>query len=105
MTQCKVKEISPTLFEIPELGHTVKIQKKPGRTLWLCSCQNHQKFCNENGWCFDKQLVSEYLTKKPIIKEFNKLIEKYKSFSGINAEFKAEVLLDELNTFFEKFLK
>jgi len=77
MTQCKVKEISPTLFEIPELGHTVKIQKKPGRTLWLCSCQNHQKFCNENGWCFDKQLVLKHIILKKPKEKVDQLIELY----------------------------
>ena len=64
MNKPKVIQISETLFEV--LNYSVKLQKRRGRTLLLCSCQNHAKFCLENPFCLHKQLVLEYINTKEI---------------------------------------
>ena len=33
---------------------TVRVFKKPGRTLVSCNCPNHPKFCNEQALCKHK---------------------------------------------------
>jgi len=102
MNKPKVKQISDTLFEV--LGKTVKIQTKRGRTLLLCSCQNHSRFCNENPFCYHKQLVLEYLNLKEVRKEVNRLIEFYELQKGIKSKISAEVILDDLITLKRKYL-
>ena len=92
----KVIEISKTLFEIPELKHSVKIQTKQGRTLLICSCTNDTKFCNESPFCYHKQIVTQYLALKPINEKLDKLINTYSGFANIKAKFDAEVFLGEL---------
>ena len=96
MNKPKVKQISETLFEIPELNNSVKLQKKRGRTLLICSCQNHTRFCNENPWCYHKQLVVEYIINKPILVRLNKLINSYKGFEGIVGKINTTMILDDL---------
>ena len=94
MQKPKVKQISETLFEV--LGYSVKLQTRRGRTLLLCSCQNHSRFCNENPFCYHKQLVLEYIHLKKIREEINKLIEFYELQKGIKSKFDAEVFLNDL---------
>ena len=74
----KVKEISESLFEV--LKHTVKFQTKQGRVIVLCSCQNHQKFCNESPICFHKRLVLEHIMLKPIKQRVDQLINGLEDF-------------------------
>ena len=94
MNKPKVKQISETLFEV--LGHSVKIQIRKGRKLLLCSCQNHTKFCNENPFCFHKELVIEFISTKKLREELNKLIEFYKLQEGIKSKFDAGIFLNDL---------
>ena len=94
MKKPKVNEISPTLFEV--LNHSVKLQTKKGRTLLLCSCTNHTKFCLENPFCYHKQLVIEYINLKDIKNKINKLIKFYEGQKEINMKINAEVILDDL---------
>lgn len=94
MNKPKVNEISPTLFEV--LNHSVKIQTRSGRTLLLCSCTNHTKFCLENPFCFHKQLVIEYINLKDIKSKVNKLIEFYEGQKGINMDVKPEIIINDL---------
>ena len=96
MKKPKVIQISPTLFET--LGHSVKLQKRKGRTLLLCSCTNHTKFCLENPFCFHKQLVIEHLNLKPIKEKINKLIKFYEGQVSIKSKVDAEVILNDLKS-------
>jgi len=102
MKKPKVKEISPTLFEV--LGYSVKLQTKKGRTLLLCSCTNHTKFCNENPFCYHKQLVLEYINLKGIREEIDRLITFYKVQKGIKSKIPAEIILDDLERIKREFL-
>ena len=94
MNKPKVNEISPTLFEV--LNHSVKLQKRKGRTLLLCSCTNHTKFCLENPFCFHKQLVIEYINLKPIKEKINKLIKFYEGQKEINLPVNPDIILNDL---------
>ncbi len=95
MNKPKVKEISPTLFEV--LNHSVKLQKRKGRTLLLCTCTNHTKFCLENPFCYHKQLVIEYINLKEIKSKINKLIEFYEGQKEINMQINPDIILNDLN--------
>jgi len=90
----KVKEISRTLFEVN--GHSVKIQTRKGRKLLLCSCTNHQKFCNENPFCFHKELVVDYILKQPIIEHLDKLIKDYEGFMDIKVKIEPYAFVNDL---------
>ena len=94
MNKPKVNEISPTLFEV--LNHSVKLQKRKGRTLLLCTCTNHTKFCLENPFCYHKQLVIEYINLKDIKSKINKLIEFYEGQKGINMQINPDIILNDL---------
>ncbi len=96
MNKPKVVEISETLFEIPELNHIVKLQTKKGRRIWTCSCQNHARFNNENAWCFDKELVLEYINLKKVRSELDKLINSYEGFSNIKLKLNPRIPLNDL---------
>ena len=94
MDKPKVTENSPTLFEV--LGHSVKIQTKKGRKLLLCDCINHTKFCLENPFCYHKELVIEYILKKPIKKRLDKLIEVYENWYKLKLPQNPELMLNDL---------
>ncbi len=94
MNKPKVIQISPTLFEV--LNHSVKLQKRKGRTLLLCTCTNHTKFCLENPFCFHKQLVIEYINLKDIKSKVNKLIEFYEGQKEINMQINPDIILNDL---------
>jgi len=89
----KVIQISERMWEV--LGHNVTFQKKKGRQIILCSCQNSARFI-DNNFCYHKQLVLEYLALKPINEKLDKLINDYSGFTNIKAKFDAEVFLGEL---------
>ncbi len=95
MNKPKVIQISETLFEIPELGHSIKIQIKKGRRIFLCSCQNSARFINNN-FCYDKELVLEYINTKEIRKQINSLIKEYVSYSNIKNDISIHSILNDL---------
>ena len=94
MNKPKVKEISPTLFEV--LNNSVKIQTKKGRQILLCSCTNSSRFA-DNNFCFHKRLVLEHLNLKPIKDKINKLIKFYEGQVSIKSKIDAELILNDLN--------
>jgi len=96
MNKPKVKQISETLFEV--LGYSVKLQKRKGRTLLLCSCTNHTKFCLENPFCYHKQLVIEYINLKEIKDKINKLIKFYEGQKEIKMHIKPEIIINDLKS-------
>ncbi len=96
MNKPKVTQISETLFEV--LNHSVKLQKRKGRTLLLCSCTNHTKFCLENPFCFHKQLVIEYINLKEIRSKINKLIKFYEGQKEINMQINPDIILNDLES-------
>jgi len=96
MNKPKVKQISERMWEIPELGHTVTLRIKKGRRIWTCNCQNHARFCVENSWCRDKELVNEYIIKKPILKNLDKLINDYENYSKLKLNVSPEAMLNDL---------
>jgi len=91
----KVNEISSTLFEV--LNHSVKLQTRKGRTLLLCTCTNHTKFCLENPFCYHKQVVVEYINLKDIKNKVDKLIKFYEGQKEINMQINPEIILNDLN--------
>ena len=78
----RVNKISETLFEV--MGYSVKIQIKKGRKLLLCSCQNHARFCNENPFCYHKELVIRYLATENLSRRLDELLNEYKSYLDLN---------------------
>ena len=94
MNKPKVKQISETLFEV--LGYSVKLQKRRGRLLLLCSCTNSSYFANNN-FCYHKQLVFKYLNLKEIKDKINKLIKFYEGQKEINMQINPDIILNDLN--------
>lgn len=97
----KVNEISETMFEV--LGHTVKIQTRKGRKLLLCSCTNHTKFCTENAHCYHKELITRYITLKPIKSKIGGLQREYEGFRSNKLPISKEMYEDYLNQIFTLF--
>jgi len=95
MNKPKVIQISTTLFEV--LNHSVKLQTRKGRTLLLCTCTNHTKFCLENPFCYHKQVVVEYINLKDIKNKVDKLIKFYEGQKEINMQINPEIILNDLN--------
>ena len=89
----KVTQISETLFEV--LGHSIKLQKRKGRILLLCSCTNSSYFANNN-FCYHKQLVLEYINTKEIKNKINKLIKFYEGQREIKMNIKPEIIINDL---------
>ena len=92
----KVIEISKRMWKIPQLGHIVTLQIKKGRRIWTCNCQNHARFCVENSWCYDKELVNEYIVKKPIFEHLDKLIKDYEGFLHIKGKLEPYAFVNDL---------
>ena len=74
----KVNKISEDMVEVGE--HTVRFQKKSGRTLLTCSCENHSRFCNSPTFCFHKQMVVSL----PILEYYDTKIEQLLCFLEMN---------------------
>jgi len=98
MNKPKVIEISKRMWKIPQLGHLVTLQIKKGRRIWTCNCQNHARFCVENSWCYDKELVNEYIVKKPILEHLDRLIKFYEGQKGINMQINPDLILNDLKS-------
>ena len=98
MNKPKVIEISKRMWKIPQLGHLVTLQIKKGRRIWTCNCQNHARFCVENSWCYDKELVNEYIVKKPILEHLDRLIKFYEGQKEINMQIKPEIIINDLKS-------
>ncbi len=95
MNKPKVKEISPTLFEV--LNNSVKLQVKKGRLILLCSCTNSSRFA-DNNFCYHKQLVLEHINTKEIKSKINKLIEFYEGQKEINMQINPDIILNDLES-------
>ncbi len=93
MNKPKVTQISETLFEV--LNNSVKLQKRRGRLLLLCSCTNSSYFANNN-FCYHKQLVLEYINTKEIKEKINKLIEFYEGQKEIDMQINPDIILNDL---------
>jgi len=93
MNKPKVNQFSPTLFEV--LKHSVKIQKKKGRTLIICDCDNASYF-GHNQFCYHKQLVLEHVFTKKIKEKLDKLIPVYENWCNLNLPQNPELMLNDL---------
>lgn len=93
MNKPKVTEFSPTLFEV--LNHSVKIQKKKGRTLIICDCDN-ASFFGHNQFCYHKQRVLEHIFTKKIKKGMDKLILVYENWCEMKLPQNPELMLSDL---------
>ena len=93
MNKPKVTQLSPTLFEV--LKHTVKIQKKKGRTLIICNCDNASYF-GHNQFCYHKHLVLEHIFTKKIKEKLDKLIPVYENWCEMKLPQNPELMLDDL---------
>ena len=48
-------------------NETVRIFKKPGRTLITCTCENHTRFCNSPSICKHKLACLWFIMKKEVL--------------------------------------
>ena len=85
----RIKKISDRMFEVD--SHIVVFQKKQGRRLITCNCQNHAKFCNTPIFCFHKEIAIAY----PILEHFEKKISNLKETLKINKQMKTNKLTDD----------
>lgn len=46
--------------------HLVTLQRKAGRIIDTCSCENHSRFCDENPRCAHKLAAATYLVMRKI---------------------------------------
>ena len=97
----KVKQISPTFFEVE--NHSVKIQIKRGRNLIICDCQNDTRFCNESPMCVHKISVIIYLATKDFIERMDKLISEYKFCKDSKLSVNIDTMINDLNDIRNKF--
>lgn len=91
----KVNQLTENSFEVN--GHHVMITKKKGRVLLLCSCSNSARFA-DNNFCWGKELVLEYLFKKPIKDKLDKLIKLYSDTHNLGLKISQEGFIDDLNS-------
>lgn len=91
----KIKQISPTLFEVDK--HSVKIQTKKGRQLIICDCFNDTKFCIESPMCVHKLSVILYIADNNFNEKINKIIDDFKRFKKIGLPVSTDLMLDDLN--------
>ena len=89
-----IRKISDTLFEVD--NHSVKIQKKKGRTLLICSCQNHARFCNEPTICYHKESVLKEIFTGKIREKINILIKEYSTYNNNNLKCSNEMFIEDL---------
>lgn len=92
----KVTQLTENSFEVN--GHHVKLQKKKGRTLLLCDCINHTKFCLENPFCSHKEMVIEHLITKKFKDKIDKLIPVYENWIKLKLPINPTLCLDDLKT-------
>ncbi len=90
----KIKQISPTLFEVDK--HSVKIQTKKGRVLVICDCFNDTKFCIESPICVHKLSVIIYLSDNNFNEKIKKVISDYERYKKIGLDISPELMLDDL---------
>ena len=91
----KIKQISPTLFEVDK--HSVKIQTKKGRVLIICDCFNDTKFCIESPICVHKLAVIIYLADNNFNEKIDKIIDDFERFKKIGLPVSTDLMLDNLN--------
>lgn len=96
----QVVQISKTLFEVD--GHSIKIQKRNGATLLICSCLNEVYNSNFPSFCVHKMAVITYLTNRDFLERLNKLISQYKDFNDKKLNVSQECFIDDLNSIKEK---
>lgn len=89
-----IEQISPSLFKVGE--HSVKIQKKKGRTLLLCDCDNASYF-GHNQFCIHKECVIVFKNNKDAYKAIDKLIKDYNLYKLNKLKPSNDLFLDELN--------
>lgn len=90
----QVEAISDTLFKVG--SHSVKIQRKPGRTLMICDCQNHTTFCNESPLCSHKIAVIVYMSDLQFNKRITKLIDEYENYLNLKLPVSIETMIQDL---------
>lgn len=82
------------MFEV--LGHSVKIQTSAGRKIILCSCQNSSRFA-DNNFCYHKQLVLEYISKKQARNKIEEILDRYDSWKNITNNVSITIVMEDLN--------
>ena len=90
----KIKEISPTLFEVE--NHSVKFQKKQSRTLLICDCCNDTRFCVESPICCHKLAVINFIFNKSVTSQSNKLIKLYETWKEIKMPVTIDFMINDL---------
>lgn len=89
----KVQQISENMFEVE--GHKVSIQKKSGRTLILCDCDNASRF-GHNQFCISKLAIIIYLANKDLLKRVDKLVLDYKRIKDLKMKIDTDIVIDDL---------
>lgn len=68
ITEKKVKKISENIFHVDSYRTEFKLM--PGRTLMICSCEHHAKFCNQPALCKHKVAGLYFWLFPPVVKLF-----------------------------------
>ena len=89
----KVKQLSPTLFEVE--NHQVKIQVKQGRQIIICNCEN-SSFFGHNQICSHKLVVINFLFNKTFSRQLEELIEVYSNFNKLKLKVNQEAFVEDL---------
>lgn len=93
MNKPKVTQLTENSFEV--LGHHVILTKKKGRTLLLCNCTNSGRFGDAN-FCWDKELVIEYMVTKKVRDKLDKLIKLYQNWCDAQLPQNPSLMLNDL---------
>lgn len=94
-----IKQISNTLFEVD--GYSIKLQRKKGRLILLCSCENSSLF-SDNNFCSHKFALITYLSNRDFLPRLDKLISQYENFKNIKANVSIDFFLNDLNDIKDK---
>lgn len=95
----KIVKISNTLFQVDE--NSIKIQRKKGRTIYLCDCENSSLFA-DNNFCSHKFALITYLSNNDFLQRLQDLISQYENFKNIKANVSIDFFLNDLNDIRDK---
>jgi len=92
---------SPNNMDID--GHNVQRQTKQGRTLLICDCTNHTKFCNESPLCEHKKFFILFPLLELISEKAREISMYYKVAKDLSKTQEAKEISNQAINDFNKF--
>ena len=89
----RVEKLSDTLYNVG--SYSVKLQKKKGRVILLCSCTNSSRFA-DNNLCYHKELVLKEIFTGKIRDKLNILIKEYSAYNENKLKCSNEMFIEDL---------